>query len=155
MTCSIYEKNDLICLSFSDRAAAFPSKSNDADIGYRNGKPFVRHTKSFHKRIAYIKTQYRLACQVAHINIHYDEQKLFAFCLLGSKTRIHDSHNFPKTFCDFAEDMGIISNDRLMTCWAIHKKDCDIIGKDITTTDIFLCLQPQIIMQNFFQELIK
>ena len=152
MTCKILTKNNIYVLSFTGDSAKWPSKSNDAMVAYRNGKPFVRHTKEYHKRTANIKAQYRLACQSSLTHINYGTTEIMALCLLGKKTRMYDSHNFCKGFCDFAEEVGIIDNDRHITCWPIHKKTCGIMGISEESTDVLIKPTSDFNFDKFFEE---
>lgn len=134
MSCQAFNKEDYCVISFAGDAANWPSKSNDAQITYKHGKPRVSHTKEFHARMAYIKLYYNQATYKPAFGI----EPTIAICLLGSNMRMHDSHNFCKTFGDFCEDVGIIDNDRYLTIWPVHKKHCGIIGVNESTLDIIL-----------------
>lgn len=149
--CQIYEKNGLICLRFHDSCSNWPSKSNDAAISFRGRKPFIRHTKDFHVRMAEIKAQYKLACQASGIFPRFGSELVHATCFLGSKARMFDSHNFCKTFGDFCEEVNIVDNDRTMTIWPMHKKHCGIIEWRTDTLDIFLRIVNDDIIEDFYR----
>lgn len=125
-------------LSFTGEASNWPSKSNDNLLAWRKGKPIITHTRDFARRMAVIKSEYRVACASLPGVPGYGDCKILARCLLGSRSRMFDSHNFCKTFGDWAEEVGLTSNDKHMTIWAAHKRDVAIATPDAAATDIII-----------------
>lgn len=68
--------------------------------------------------------------------------RLFCVLLLGSANDRMDSHNLSKGFCDWLQDMAVVTNDRNLDILPIHRSDYGL-GTDAiefgTTTAVIAC----------------